>query len=244
MTTYLITSGGTKVPIDEVRHVGNMSSGRFGADLAREALKAGHIVIFLYAKGSVRPDQIVLNLKDPFLVPSIGGILMDQDFRSAVTANLFMVEYDDFDDYAVKLKKWVLYAKTGPDVVMLCAAVSDYGMAKTAGKISSDKDEITFTMSRLPKLITKVKEWRPDTFLVGFKLLVDSTMEDRTIAAGKQMEAAKSDLVVVNDLRDIKNDKHILWVHSSPNAVEVIKQNLAKELIGHIDHERRMKKQR
>ena len=56
MATILITSGGTKVYIDEVRHVGNMSSGRFGADLAREALRLGHTVIFLYATVAAEKD--------------------------------------------------------------------------------------------------------------------------------------------------------------------------------------------
>lgn len=237
MSNYLITSGGTKVKIDEVRHVGNMSSGCFGAELAKEALLAGHIVVFLCAKGSVRPDHVVLNLRDPYLVPSIGGLLMNQEYLECVKNNLFVVEYNDFDDYAIKLKKWVGSGIRKPDVVVLAAAVSDYGMAKTAGKISSDKDEITFTMSRLPKLITKIKEWRPDTFLVGFKLLVDSTMEDRVMAVSNQVMSAKSDLIVVNDLRDIKAGNHVLWVFSQPNAVEVIKSDLAKELIAHIDQQ-------
>ena len=35
----LITSGGTKVPIDTVRHIGNMSSGTFGAKIAFQLLE-------------------------------------------------------------------------------------------------------------------------------------------------------------------------------------------------------------
>ncbi len=38
----LITSGGTKIKTDSVRHIGNMSSGAFGAKIALEALKANH----------------------------------------------------------------------------------------------------------------------------------------------------------------------------------------------------------
>jgi phosphopantothenoylcysteine synthetase/decarboxylase len=30
----LITSGGTKVPIDSVRHIGNFSTGRYGSEIA------------------------------------------------------------------------------------------------------------------------------------------------------------------------------------------------------------------
>jgi len=48
----LITSGGTKVKIDDVRHIGNMSTGKFGTEIARECLLAGHDVTLLRAKNS------------------------------------------------------------------------------------------------------------------------------------------------------------------------------------------------
>jgi hypothetical protein len=218
MSTILITSGGTKVHIDEVRHVGNMSSGRFGADLAREALKKGHTVIFIYAKGSVRPDQVILDLRggstdyrDRTLMSDVAKVLGDYKYLEAVQKNLFMVEYRDFDEYAAVLQKWLVKAK--PDVTMLAAAVSDYGMPPVGGKISSDKDSITFTMTKLPKLITHVKEWCPTTTLVGFKLLVDTNPVLMFEAASKQIETAGCDLVAVNDLRMIKKDMHFLFLY-------------------------------
>jgi phosphopantothenoylcysteine decarboxylase/phosphopantothenate--cysteine ligase len=45
----LITSGGTKEPIDPVRYIGNRSSGKMGQALHAAALNAGHEVIFLDA---------------------------------------------------------------------------------------------------------------------------------------------------------------------------------------------------
>jgi phosphopantothenoylcysteine synthetase/decarboxylase len=151
-------------------------------------------------------------------------------FRNLLTVDTFV----DFDEYAHKLQSHLENDK--PNVTMLAAAVSDYGMPATGGKISSDKDEVTFTMTRLPKLIAKVKEWCPTTYLVGFKLLVDSTLATRTEAVAKQIATAGSDLVVVNDLRDIKKGEHILWCHSHPGSVTVFKiGNLAAQLVAGID---------
>jgi phosphopantothenoylcysteine decarboxylase/phosphopantothenate--cysteine ligase len=48
----LITSGGTKIPIDAVRYITNMSSGTFGAKIATQALKHNLIVHFLHAENS------------------------------------------------------------------------------------------------------------------------------------------------------------------------------------------------
>ena len=219
MATILITSGGTKVAIDEVRHIGNMSSGRFGANLAREALKMGHTVIFLHAKGSHRPDQVTLDLRantrenrDEGLMKGIGELLADQSYLNAVYTNLIMVEYRDFYDYAEKLEHWS--RKSGLDYILLAAAVSDYGMPATGGKISSDKDEIAFTLTKLPKLIAKVKQWAPKATLVGFKLLVDATESEMDAAVQKQFDAAGSDFVVANDLRDIKSGYHRVYVYA------------------------------
>lgn len=239
MSTILITSGGTKVRIDEVRHVGNMSSGRFGADIARAALEAGHEVIFLYAKGSHRPDQVTLNLRgnttinrDQQLMLDVAKAL-DLQYLNKVTRDLYMYEYADFDDYARQLER--LVTERQPDVTMLAAAVSDYGMPTTPGKISSDQDTLTFTMVRNPKLITRVKEWSPKTVLVGFKLLVNATWEEELAAVDKQRKAANSDLVVVNDLRDIRNGEHQLSVHSNKDTIFLRGHQLAKNLVRQVD---------
>lgn len=238
MATILITSGGTKVHIDEVRHVGNMSSGQFGADLARAALKAGNQVIFIYAKGSVRPDQVTLDLRgntvanrDRKLMADVAAA-MSYDYLHAVQNNLFMVEYRDFDEYAAKLEKWLVQAQ--PEVTMLAAAVSDYGMPPIGGKISSDEDSITFTMTKLPKLITKVKGWAPKTTLVGFKLLVDTTPAKMFDAASKQIKAAGCDLVAVNDLRMIKQGNRFLFVYEKDNLTDnpvVLRSDPARDLV-------------
>ena len=236
MSTYLITSGGTKVAIDEVRHVGNMSSGRFGSKLAEAALCAGHKVKFLCAKGSVRPDEVKINIRTEEGIRQMGEALANREYADICNSNLDVYEYKDFDEYASLLEN--LCTHEDIDVTILNAAVSDYGMPKTGGKISSDKDEITFTMTKLPKLISKVKEWNPDTFLVGFKLLVDMTMESRAEAVRKQIESSHVDLVVVNDLRQIKNSNHILYVHSHPGSVTVLKgYDIQSKLVSLVDSE-------
>src|ERR1017187_9503744 len=52
----LATSGGTKVKIDDARHIANMSSGTFGAKIATEFLKIPQVnLTFLKAEGSKSP---------------------------------------------------------------------------------------------------------------------------------------------------------------------------------------------
>lgn len=232
----LITSGGTKVPLDEVRHLGNMSSGRFGADIAKAALRAGHKVTFLCAKGSVRPDEVTLNLGHGNSIRTLSALLTDGDLIWGYRNLLTVDQFANFDEYASKLQQHLERDK--PDVTMLAAAVSDYGGVPVVGKIPSDQDSMTFTLTRLPKLITHVKEWCPTTFLVGFKLLAGATPLGLFEAAQKQIVAARSDLVVANDLHDIKRGKHLLHVFSPTEAVEVIEADLAPKLVGLVEARR------
>ena len=53
----IITSGPTRVSLDAVRFLSNVSTGHFGSLLAKEALKQGAIVTFIYGKGSVLPKS-------------------------------------------------------------------------------------------------------------------------------------------------------------------------------------------
>ena len=52
----LVTTGGTREPLDQVRYLGNRSSGRMGAALADEAARRGAEVVSLVANVQVRPS--------------------------------------------------------------------------------------------------------------------------------------------------------------------------------------------
>ncbi len=54
-TRILITSGATQEPIDEVRYLGNRSSGKLGSLIALTAASKGHIVTLLHGNQSILP---------------------------------------------------------------------------------------------------------------------------------------------------------------------------------------------
>ena len=229
---FLVTSGGTKVQIDEARHIGNMSSGRFGSQIAWELLQQGHRVRYLYAKGAAAPHVTTVDAFGKDYVEAVSRAVSRREYflKDQADGNFLYIpsEYGDFDDYVDAVMTSVAQA----DVVMLAAAVSDYGPEPTAGKISSDEDELLIRMKKLPKIITKVKQWNPEAFLVGFKLLIGSNKDQRHHAAMKQIEAAGSDLVVVNDLAEMKENRHTLCLYDKSGMIDKIGPhiNLALEL--------------
>jgi phosphopantothenate---cysteine ligase (CTP) len=218
----LITSGGTKIPIDRVRHIANMSSGTFGSKIAHEALKLNHNVNFLCAKNS----------KTPFTVNTNFANLKRDDVIKVMTRienikfDLFQYRnqyiewtYDNFESYATELERFI--KQTVPDVIILAAAVSDYGVDNYVdGKIRSKDTDMTIRLKQLPKIISRVKTWAPDAVLVGFKLLVDSTDDELIANAYKSIKDNSCDMVVANDLRDMQNNAHRLIIVKSDGFAE------------------------
>ena len=64
--SLLITSGGTREPIDEVRYIGNASTGALGCAFAAEALTRGHHVVLLSGQGAMAPPEDTRLVRETF----------------------------------------------------------------------------------------------------------------------------------------------------------------------------------
>jgi len=225
----LVTSGGTKIPIDLVRHIANMSKGTFPSAFSAEGLKNhGWDLMFFHAEGSRNPFEFTFSAKD-----SETCLKKAEEMTSlyrASSSRYHPVTYKDFDSYASGLEKSI--QEFQPDVVVLAAAVSDYGAVPVQGKIRTGGD-MSIRLFPLPKIISRVREWAPNAALVGFKLLVNSSDEELIDAAHKSVLSNGCAMVVANDLRDIKNSQHrLLLVRDNKGApsVEIVSKNIAATL--------------
>lgn len=195
----LITSGGTKIPIDKVRSITNMSNGTFGSQIADSfnCSKEDYLDIrFLMAKKSKFPK---------------------------LQTRMIPYFYETFWEYKDQLDKQL---EEKPDIIILAAAVSDYEVENYInGKIRS-KDELTIKLKPLPKLISTVREKCPNSLICGFKLLVNSTKEELLTAAYNSIIKNKVDLVIANDLSTIKDTKdHSMWVVESDKKTQYFRRD-------------------
>ena len=212
----LITSGGTKVPIDRVRSITNMSHGTFGSRIAdaffNDGLKAFRTknehgtpiekITFFVAKGSRKP-----------MLQSMNDETYEDCYRP-----IEYVEYSTFDDYKSGIEE--LLKKETYDIIVVAAAVSDYGVANYYnGKYRSRKDDMCIKLVKLPKILPIMRKLAPESVICGFKLLVDSTDVELLNAMKNQIVESDVDLVIGNDLRDIKSNDHRLTVISKHNHV-------------------------
>ena len=206
----LVTAGNTQTPIDRVRCITNIFTGRTGTGIALHAHERGHDVTLLTshpeALSDMKPDA------------------------SALAARWKMQYYRTYDDLHEAMSDLV---RTGSfDVVVHCAAVSDYVpsgvyapapgtsftpgaeggswqawkglpalLDRTAGKVKSDEPELWLRLTRAPKLIDLVRgTWGFRGLLVKFKLEVGISDERLLEIAERSRVHSAADLMVANTL--------------------------------------------
>ena len=200
----LLTAGNTLVPIDRVRCITNVFTGKTGASIARCAWERGHRVTLLAA----HPEAVENR---------------PQSERWA------MLPYRTFADLQQLMRELVRGGEL--DAVIHCAAVSDYlaggifapaegthfhpetghwesdsaiGPAlvdRAAGKVKSDEPELWLRLVRAPKLIDCVRgEWRFRGLLVKFKLEVGVGEAHLLEVAERSRRHSSADLMVANTL--------------------------------------------
>ena len=204
----LITSGGTKIPIDLVRSITNMSKGTFGSRICDEFWKES-------AKNAETAEDYTK--KDIVFFHAVDSCMPTaEDLHNECCDSGFdkieRIPFKTFDDYRTGLVR--LVKENAFDIIVLAAAVSDYGVETVFdGKYRSSSEDMVIRLKKLPKVIEEIGQYIPGTTcLCGFKLLVKSDDVQLRDAMERQFENTKVDLVIGNDLRDIKADNHRLTV--------------------------------
>lgn len=209
----LVTAGNTQAPVDRVRCLTNVFSGRTGAAIAHAARSRGHTV----ALATSHPDSLYEFGIDPRQPP--------ERFQ--------LLPYRTFDDLANILQTQL---RSSPfHAVCHSAAVSDYLPAgafsprpgaffnartgdwegrgappglieQKAGKIKSQEPELWLRMVRAPKLIDRFRTpWGFEGILVKFKLEVGMSDDDLLQVAEDSRNQSAADLMVANTLEGAKH---------------------------------------
>ena len=218
----LVAAGGTIAPIDDVRRISNVSSGRFGSMIAEEALRRGAHVWYLHAPTALRPfhrlARFDLDAPDPAAeVRRLVHLRLDwDDVRDR--CHFVPLQEGTVEEYAATLEATL---KARPiDVTFLAMAVSDFAPEPIVGKLSSETETLVLRCHRLPKVIRSVRDWSPSTYLIGFKLLSDADEGELIRQARDACAANRVDLTVANDLRTVRESRHAIHLVRPEGPVE------------------------
>lgn len=194
----LITSGGTREPIDGVRFITNFSSGNTGVFLTDYFRNQGHEVTLLRAKDSALPSTKG-DTHEFITFKSLEQILRDTLAKSNFDVVIHLAAISDYSVDSVEVG-----GKTfAPDQTQ---------------KISSDSEAITVHLKRNSKLINQLRELasQKNFVLIGFKLTNTKSAPDRLNAVQKMAANRDIDFIVHNDLNQIEKDgKHIANIYKN-----------------------------
>ncbi|MDG6961406.1 MAG: bifunctional phosphopantothenoylcysteine decarboxylase/phosphopantothenate--cysteine ligase CoaBC [Nitrososphaerota archaeon] len=166
----LITGGPTVEPIDPVRILTNRSSGKMAVALASACIRRGAEVVMVYGPGVAEP-------------PSSARVVRVETARQMLAA----VEKE------LSSKRF--------DLAIAAAAASDYGPARYHNeKLDSKREDVVLELRRSPKIIERVKELSPSTFLLIFKAEHSVTRVEMVSRAAKRGREVRADLVAANDV--------------------------------------------
>ena len=107
------------------------------------------------------------------------------------------------------------------DIIIVCAALSDYIPEKTHEKITSDNNQLRIVCHSAPKILSLLRKKAPHAALIGFKL---ETREDVLLERGKKLQQRHNlELVVANTTKNLREDTGEVLVIRSDGTTKQIK---------------------
>lgn len=161
--------------------------------------------------------QTAANIADQFIANGFTVTYLAAETAKLPTLECEVVKYTSFRSLEEKLRQLLPQEFS---TFIHAAAVSDYSVVPTEGKINSDSEELTIKLKRNPKLIDLVKKLSPTTKLIGFKLTSTSDQKLITEKINKLFEVSKCDVVIHNDWKSVNSANHTFNVHSKTAAVK------------------------
>ena len=230
-----VTAGNTQVPIDRVRCITNIFTGRTGAAIALEAYRRGHQVTLVTSQ----PDVI--------------------EYRHLDAACWQCFPYRTFGELEALMARHI--AELKQDAVVHCAAVNDYQAAgifapeldthfdertqawtgpgkmldRAAGKVKSDEPELWLRLVRAPKLVDKIRsDWGHRGRLVKFKLEVGVGETELLAIAESSRQHSAADWMVANTL---EGSADWAFLGNEHGYTKVIRAELAGALLDALEQQ-------
>lgn len=209
----LITAGGTEEPVDAVRRLTNLSTGRTGGVIAGLFADRGAEVLLLQADRAPAPASAV----------ACETFVTFNDLETALRRRLEGEAWDA-----------VIHAAAVGDFSVEAVEVAGHEVPIVGkGKIGSGH-EVVVRLRPNPKIIDNLKRWScsRDLEVVGFKLTDDPDPDRRREQVRSLFDRNAVDLVVHNDLSGIGRDRHSATIYDTngPLARTETKEQLAHEL--------------
>jgi phosphopantothenoylcysteine decarboxylase/phosphopantothenate--cysteine ligase len=187
MIKVLITGGATCEPIDQVRVITNISTGKTAAIIADAFSQAGCDVTYVRGVNAVKPTQSC----------------RQHSFDTHASLDQLLTQLLAHERYAVVIH---LAAVSDYSLALIQQGEKVY-LPEEIGKISSGED-LHLTLKPTKKIIHHLKDkaLNPDFTLVAFKLTATHDVGAQQEAINKLAKSPAIDFIVHNDIHEIHSD--------------------------------------
>lgn len=176
----IVTAGPTFEPLDAVRRLTNLSTGRLGSELAAHLVERGHSVVLLKGSSSAYAHAPVLQAV-PFTTTADLGQRLESLSNGRVDAVFHAAAVSDFCFGKIWLR-------------------TDSGELQPveSRKISTRDGRLLAELVATPKLISRMRNWFPRAWLVGWKYEVDGGPAYLIARAQQQLAENRTNACVMN----------------------------------------------
>jgi phosphopantothenoylcysteine decarboxylase/phosphopantothenate--cysteine ligase len=205
----LITTGGTREKIDDVRYIGNFSSGKQGIAIARKLKEIGAIVTIIKANTNCH-------------IPSNFNITNVETAEEMLEETLKEIEKNDYDA-----------------AFFTAAVADFKAKNKSPGKIKKENlSSLTIELEKNPDILLEVSKHknRPKK-LIGFAAESQDKENNIINNAYKKLESKNCDHIVLNDVSEgrvfEKDESEVILINKdrSQNTIKGTKRIIALKLI-------------
>jgi len=230
----LITSGGTRVPLEKntVRYIDNFSMGTRGAVSAEHFLESDYAVIFFHREESLKPfsrkylhmfNNLDVTPNGEVVVKGFPNLANDVKRHQKYADQILFIPFTNLDHYLHSLDSIChVIHRCGPKaLIYLAAAVSDFYIHEeklSTHKIESRNGDLQLTLNVTPKTLDRlVKKVVPNAYVVSFKLETDESLLVKKSKAA--LDNYGHQVVIGNVLATRK--RHVVFVYQN-GSVEPI----------------------
>lgn len=190
----LVTGGGCKEYIDDIRAIINRSSGTTASVIAETFKSAGHNVTALMGMAERLPVGVRLLRFSGF--DSLSDTLQKELTDNKYDVIIHAAAVSDYKPAGIWTQESIKQYKE--DRVELILTKEEKHKKLDSGK------EIWLKLEPTDKLIARIKNISPESLLIGFKLTSGADKDDIAVAVARVMDSG-ADLVVHNDIEEIEN---------------------------------------
>ena len=148
-------------------------------------------------------------------------VLGSPEALSRCTSSVRHRAYGSTTDLMDKMHAWVAEHPLG--VVIHAAAVGDYAVEPTRGKIVSGMESLTLTLRPTPKILDAIRGWSPDARIISFKAAPPETpMNELAMIAEAQGVRTDSLAVFANVIGQLESGV-LIWTR---DGVQTFNQRL------------------